>query len=192
VPDQPVVDPAVLRAVAHPVRNRVLAELHAAGPMRAADVALSLGIPANQASFHLRQLAKYGLVVEAPEAARDGRDRVWKPAAYEGLHVDLEQLERTPEGRAAGDVYRRQMGAAMVESVRRAVERQESSRRGVTVSDAAVRLTVDEARALAQEVIAVVERYAERTRSADDGAERRTYEVLQVVQPHPQDEAPDA
>ncbi|WP_299053548.1 helix-turn-helix domain-containing protein [uncultured Nocardioides sp.] len=188
MPEQPVVDPAVLRAVSHPVRNRVLAELHAAGPLRAADVAQALDIPANQASFHLRQLAKYGLVVEAPEAARDGRDRVWKPAAYEGLHLDLTRLERTPEGRAAGDVYRRQLGATLTESVARAVRRHESERRGVTVSDAAVRLTEDEARALASEVIAVVERYAERTRGATDGAHRRTFQVLQVVQPHDQDD----
>ena len=53
-------------------------ELAATGSMRAADVARELGIPANQASFHLRQLAKYGLVEEAPEAARDKRDRVWR------------------------------------------------------------------------------------------------------------------
>ena len=57
----------MLRAIAHPVRARILDELGATGPMRAADIARALGIPANQASFHLRQLAKYGLAVEAPE-----------------------------------------------------------------------------------------------------------------------------
>jgi predicted ArsR family transcriptional regulator len=60
-------DPRVLRAIAHPVRTRILEEMSASGPVRAADVAQSLGIPANQASFHLRQLAKYGMVEEAPE-----------------------------------------------------------------------------------------------------------------------------
>ena len=71
-------DPRMLRGIAHPMRNRILEEMSAGGPMRAADVAERLGIPANQASFHLRQLAKYGLVEEAPELARDGRDRVWR------------------------------------------------------------------------------------------------------------------
>lgn len=188
VPEQPVVDPAVLRAVSHPVRNRVLAELHAAGPLRAADVAQALDIPANQASFHLRQLAKYGLVVEAPEAARDGRDRVWKPAAYAGLEIDLGRLERTPEGRAAGDVYRRHLGETLARTVARAVERHEPEAHHVMLSDAAVRLTDDEARDLTRELVEVVERHAERTRSADDGAERRTFDVLQIVQPHPHDD----
>ena len=64
-------DPRILRAIAHPHRNRILSELYAAGPLRAADIAERADIPANRASFHLRQLAKYGLIVEAPEEARD-------------------------------------------------------------------------------------------------------------------------
>src|SRR5699024_11975455 len=39
-----------------------------------------LGVPANSVSYHLRILAKGGAIVEAPEAARDKRDRVWKLA----------------------------------------------------------------------------------------------------------------
>ena len=37
-------DPRVLRAIAHPVRNRILGEVTAAGHIRAADVAELLGI----------------------------------------------------------------------------------------------------------------------------------------------------
>ena len=55
---QPLSDPRVLRAIAHPVRTRILDELYASGPARAADIARGMDIPANQASFHLRQLAK--------------------------------------------------------------------------------------------------------------------------------------
>src|ERR1700752_1251514 len=93
-PEQPraVHDPQVLRAIAHPVRNRVLTELSAQGPMRAADVARELDIPANQASFHLRQLAKYGLVEEDPDAGRDKRDRVWRPTSADGVSINLTEL----------------------------------------------------------------------------------------------------
>ena len=103
-------DPRVLRAIAHPVRNRILTELDASGPMRAADVAVRLGIPANQASFHLRQLAKFGLVEEDPEAARDKRDRVWKPTEEAGYNVYLSEIEKTPGGKAASAVFRRTQG----------------------------------------------------------------------------------
>ena len=75
------------------------------GPLRAADVARELGIPANQASFHLRQLAKYGLVEEAPEEARDRRDRVWR-------RLDRLGDERQPH-RARGRPRRQGGGARL-------------------------------------------------------------------------------
>src|SRR6476469_7792909 len=96
-------DPRVLRAIAHPLRIRILHELNAAGPSRAADLAADLEIPANQASFHLRQLAKYGLVVEAPEEARDKRDRVWKLVSARGISLDIAGMDQEPGGSAAVD-----------------------------------------------------------------------------------------
>src|SRR6478736_9443743 len=102
---QAVHDPKMLRAIAHPVRNRILTELTATGPMRAADLARELDLPANQASFHLRQLAKYGLVEEDPDAARDKRDRVWRPTSEHGLMVRLDELEKQPGGKAASAVF---------------------------------------------------------------------------------------
>ncbi len=98
-------DPRVLRAIAHPVRMRILDELERHAPLRAADLAEALAIPANQASFHLRQLAKYGLVVEAPEAARDRRDRAWKPVEAT-IDIDSATMLKTPGGRAIMDVFR--------------------------------------------------------------------------------------
>src|SRR5690242_16859517 len=97
-------DPRILRAIAHPARSRILDELHAAGPLRAADVARLLGVPANQASFHLRQLAMYGLIEPAPELARDGRDRVWRTVPG-GLRYDDEDLAGDPRARSAHQVF---------------------------------------------------------------------------------------
>src|SRR6476469_4307603 len=89
-------DPKLLRAIAHPLRNRILTELEASGSLRAADIARVLDVPANQASFHLRQLAKYGLVEEDVAAARDKRDRVWRTTSAAALDVDLGTLEQAP------------------------------------------------------------------------------------------------
>src|SRR5580765_7635204 len=104
-------DPRVLRAVAHPTRGRILDELGAAGPMRAADLGEALGIPANQASFHLRQLAKYGVIQPAPEAARDKRDRVWKLQNERGFRLDVQDIEKRPGGKAAVSVFRQNKAA---------------------------------------------------------------------------------
>lgn len=180
-------DPRVLRAIAHPVRTRILEELSASGPVRAADVARDLGIPANQASFHLRQLAKYGLVEEAPEEARDKRDRVWRAVAAEGFSVNLSELAEAPGGRAAVEVFRSTKTAALHDLVDRAFAMRKEEGRGVfAVSDHALRLTDEEAHELRAEIDAVIEGWADRTRGRDPG--RRTYHVVQVVQPFADEE----
>ena len=185
---QQLSDPRVLRAIAHPVRTRILEEMSATGPVRAADVAQDLGIPANQASFHLRQLAKYGLIEEAPEEARDKRDRVWRPTAPQGFSVNLSQLADAPGGRTAVEVFRNSKMAALHEVVDRAFAMGREDGSGVfAVSDHAIRLTDEEAHELRGEIDAVLEAWADRTRGREQG--RRTYQVVQIVQPREHDVA---
>ncbi|WOF23209.1 helix-turn-helix domain-containing protein [Microbacterium betulae] len=76
----PTIPAKQLKAKAHPVRLQLEHALGRRGFARAADLAADLGLPANQISFHLRVLADAGLIEEAPEHARDRRDRVWRPA----------------------------------------------------------------------------------------------------------------
>lgn len=71
-----VADPAVMRAVAHPLRLAILTEMWDANrPLRAADLAEILGEPANSISYHVRRLRDAGYVLDAegPEGgtARD-------------------------------------------------------------------------------------------------------------------------
>lgn len=68
---------SMLKAFAHPLRQRLLQQIERHRYLRAADAAAELGEPANKISFHLRVLADAGLIEEAPEKARDRRDRVW-------------------------------------------------------------------------------------------------------------------
>ncbi|KQR39864.1 helix-turn-helix domain-containing protein [Microbacterium sp. Leaf159] len=77
--DQVWMTSAMLKAYAHPLRRRMIRLFSRREHLRAADVAADLDVPANSASFHLRVLADAGLIEEAPEHARDRRDRVWKP-----------------------------------------------------------------------------------------------------------------
>lgn len=67
----------VLKALSNPVRQNVFRTVETQGFARAADIAEALDLPANQISFHLRVLADAGMIKEAPEKARDKRDRVW-------------------------------------------------------------------------------------------------------------------
>lgn len=67
----------MLKALTHPLRRRIVRLMRSGDPMRATDLAERLDVAANSVSFHLRRLAAAGMIREAPELARDRRDRVW-------------------------------------------------------------------------------------------------------------------
>lgn len=183
---QTVSDPRVLRGIAHPLRNRILSELYATGPMRAADVAAALDVPANQASFHLRQLAKYDLVTEAPEKARDGRDRVWKVTIDGGVSFNFKEVESAPGGRAVGNVLRRDVGQRAHHAIDAALDRpadDPTDDSHVMFSDSALRLTKEEAVELAGVLTELTTTWRKKT--SGRGKDRRTYSLLQVLQPYP-------
>src|SRR5512133_618422 len=195
-------DPRILRAVAHPTRNRILSELFAAGSLRAADIARTLEIPANQASFHLRQLAKYGLVEEAPDEARDRRDRVWRLVDPDGISFRTRDVLDQPGGRAAYAVFQRNAVAWGHHLVDRSLAPEPGTERRKSVSEWALRLTAEEAGEVLEEMSDVVERWRRKTQGApgaaggdgadgdgDGGDGRTTYSVYQLIQPYP---GPDA
>jgi hypothetical protein len=147
-------------------------------------VAQRIGIPANQASFHLRQLAKYGLVEEAPELARDRRDRVWR-TQDEATELHLDLLEDTPGGQAAVNVFRRQMAERAHTLVDAAYTAGRVAGSSVTVIEDSVALTQEEAVELAEELTALTQRWHARTQGREQ-AGRRTYHLLQILQPFPE------
>jgi DNA-binding transcriptional ArsR family regulator len=85
-------DPKAMRALAHPVRLQLLEELADAGTLTATQAAERLGESPSNVSFHLRQLAKYGYVVEAEGGT--GRQRPWKLKSlgmrWSDVHEDAE------------------------------------------------------------------------------------------------------
>ncbi|MGI5491863.1 ArsR/SmtB family transcription factor [Microtetraspora malaysiensis] len=72
-----VTDVRVLRALAHPARLAILSRLQTEGPATATECAEVAGLSPSACSYHLRQLAKHGLVADAPPRG-DGRERVWR------------------------------------------------------------------------------------------------------------------
>jgi predicted ArsR family transcriptional regulator len=182
---RPMSDPRVLRAIAHPTRGRILDELGATGPMRAADVGEALGIPANQASFHLRQLAKYGVILPAPEAARDKRDRVWKLPDERGFRLDVQDIEKQPGGKSAVSVFRQNKAAwahRLVDEVFSFKKRKDTFS---AIVDQTMKLTKDEAAEFMGEVDEVLATWADKTRGRS--RDRRTYVFYSMVQPYPED-----
>jgi DNA-binding transcriptional ArsR family regulator len=74
-PIREITDPRMLRAMAHPLRIKLLNQLAVFGPATATELAEKLGDTAANCSWHLRQLAKFGLIEDMPGP---GRNRPWR------------------------------------------------------------------------------------------------------------------
>jgi DNA-binding transcriptional ArsR family regulator len=72
-------DARQMRAVAHPTRLALIGLLRREGPLTATQAGARLGESSGSMSFHLRQLAKYGLVEETGEGT--GRQKPWRATA---------------------------------------------------------------------------------------------------------------
>ncbi|WP_380167825.1 helix-turn-helix domain-containing protein [Jannaschia sp. R86511] len=97
-----------LRAVAHPLRMRLIALLRRHGPSTASRLGREVGESSGSTSYHLRQLARYGLVELDPEQP-NRRDKLWR-ATTDSTDVDVRDLAEDPAGRAAlGRVVRMQV-----------------------------------------------------------------------------------
>jgi DNA-binding transcriptional ArsR family regulator len=85
-------DPRALRAYAHPIRLALVGALRRQGPLTATRAGELLGESPASCSFHLRQLAKYGLVEEV--GSHRGRERPWRATA---LYTQLPKVADTPQ-----------------------------------------------------------------------------------------------
>ena len=92
----PALGTAALRALAHPLRVRILDELSMYGPLTASGLGERLGESSGSTSYHLRQLEKHGLVAE--DVGRGtGRERWWMRAPGS---ITLPDAHQQPEGSA--------------------------------------------------------------------------------------------
>jgi DNA-binding transcriptional ArsR family regulator len=78
-------DASVMRALAHPARIAMLEYLFAGNSGTATELAEVCGLSPSATSYHLRALAKAGLIEEAPNRG-DGRERVWR-SSFHGFNV---------------------------------------------------------------------------------------------------------
>jgi DNA-binding transcriptional ArsR family regulator len=98
-----ITDARVLRAMAHPLRVRIMNTLLLMGTATATQIAEAVGDTPANCSWHMRQLAKYGFVEEAPGGT--GRERPWRVVVVSRSWDDQgDDAEFTIAGDAAADV----------------------------------------------------------------------------------------
>jgi len=152
-----VTDPLAMRALAHPLRLDLIEVLTALGPATAATCARHLGTSQASCSFHLRQLAKYGFVEQAP-ASGDRRERPWRL-------TDLEQSWSSDAGPAAEQldrVFIQREADRMRGWLAASADEPEPWRRAAFVGGMTLPVTADELESLGERLRGVLEPYLER------------------------------
>ena len=177
--DEVRLSPVSLRGLAHPLRVRMLELLREEGPATATGLAERLGQSTGATSYHLRQLAAYGFVVE--DVGRGvGRERWWR-AAHRSTVFDGDTGRAAP---VEGEAYLRAVAAYYADRVDRwlgELPAQPERWRGCSeLSDWRLRLTPAEAKDLREAIFALAQRYRRADEAGPDTPDEAEQVVLQV------------
>jgi DNA-binding transcriptional ArsR family regulator len=159
---------AGLRALSHPTRLKMLMMLRLEGPATATQLAQELKLNTGATSYHLRQLAEHGFIVEDAERG-DARDRWWK-AAHEATRADL-GTQTTEEEAESKEAYLHSVALLYTETLMQyAAEHRflpQAWQTASTTSDWHLRLTPERADELLGELVAVIDRWSEQEDAED-------------------------
>jgi DNA-binding transcriptional ArsR family regulator len=158
-----VQDPRALRALAHPLRGRLLGVLRLDGPATATQLGYRLGESSGSTSYHLRQLASYGFVEDMPGEG-SGRERWWR-ALHRSTHWEAADFLADPAAREVVDELlllsvdqRRRTLAAYIDQRRELGDDWEPAG---SLNDYAMRMQPEDAVAMADELNAVLARWSD-------------------------------
>jgi DNA-binding transcriptional ArsR family regulator len=151
-----------MRALAHPIRLRLLELLAHEGELTATEAGERIGESPASCSFHLRQLAKYGFVEESPRTG-GGRRRPWRRT---GVGMRFTDVHEDPETAQAAIALERVLRDRYLARAQRGLDARLAQppewRAVLGASDFTLYVTPDELKALDDEVVALVRRYDER------------------------------
>lgn len=169
-----------LKALAHPVRLTMLGKLRIEGPATASSLAAQLGLNSGATSYHLRQLAEAGLVVEVPDRGNK-RDRWWQ-AAHESTVTEPSRVDDVEERAVLGAYHRvvaHQAAAQIEQAAAEVPELPKGWADVVGASDYNVYLTPEQVSRVKQAVHAILSEVAEVDRDAENAPDDAAAVVFQ-------------
>ncbi|MDO9456469.1 transcriptional regulator [Nocardioides sp.] len=167
--DGPTITPTPhqLRALAHPVRLRMLGMLRLDGPATATSLATRLGLNSGATSYHLRTLAQHGFVLDDAERG-NGRERWWK-AAHTSTYTQT--AESGTEAADSEDAFLQSAAVVYTEWLQRAMEERpllpQPWRDASTFSDWVQLVTPTKAKAVMDAVSEILEAVDDQPDEAD-------------------------
>ena len=166
-------DARTMRALAHPARIEIVEHLSVTGEaVTATQCAGMVGLSPSATSYHLRELAKYGLVEQAPSRG-DGRERLWRSTnASLWIEGDSAQPEAVAAERALIELYLNRDQGRLREWVGRQAQEPAQWRDASALMSQHLLVTAEELAELSKQVRALMEPYQmrERQAAAPDGA----------------------
>jgi DNA-binding transcriptional ArsR family regulator len=177
-----VSDPKAVRALAHPLRIQLIGLLREHGPMTATGLAARVGESSGSTSYHLRELARHGLIAEERDRG-SARERYWRAI---GRHFEFRPSEHTsPEGRKAMAQLRARIaerwGTSMVRFLEDADEYEPEWQDAVIALREPIVVTVDELTELDAKLEALLRPYrSDRRQGAPKSARNVTFSVLAI------------
>lgn len=162
-------DPQVLRALAHPLRARLLGLLRVEGPSTASRLAGRVGQSSGVTSYHLRQLQQYGFVSEV-EGRGTARERWWQ-AEHTSTSWEPDELVDQPGGLEANAEMQRLQVEVMGRELRAwlTADQPREWATAAALSDHVLHLTPAQTRQVLEELYAVLDRWAELHREPGEG-----------------------
>ncbi|PFG36250.1 helix-turn-helix protein [Flavimobilis soli] len=160
-----VTDLDTLRAVTHPLRMRILGTLRLEGPATASELARALGESSGSTSYHLRQLERYGYVVDDVPDGDDDRPASRRERRWRAAHQQTELPAELWSGEGGREAHA-QLAARQTEHLRRGIaariETTDPADPAYEHSDYLVHLDREGAQAMLAELREVVLRYTGR------------------------------
>lgn len=162
-----------MRALAHPLRMRVLGELRINGPRTVGGLCDVFDEAPGTLSYHLGKLAEFGFVEEAPELSTDRRERWWR-AVHEFTNIEVDP-DAPADERLAIAVVRHQIIDTYAATLHRAIDAEASLppewAKSSGSSDVAAYLTAEEFAEASDELQGVLQKWHARSDRNRDGAE---------------------
>jgi DNA-binding transcriptional ArsR family regulator len=183
-------DPRALRAYAHPTRLALVRLLRREGPSTATRAAEATGESVASCSYHLRMLAKYGLVEEAEGG--QGREKPWQATTQ---YTNWPGYSEDPSVAEAAGALSLTLVEQYFTEMTRWLERRGSEppewQEAAPVGDMGVYVTAAELKALGEKAWELLKPYAER--AADPQLRPQGARLVTYVQfAHPAREFPGA
>jgi len=175
-------DAALMRAMTHPARIAIIDHLQLGEPATATELARIAGLSPSATSYHLRALAKTGLIEDAPSRG-DGRERVWR-SAVRGLDIEPGQDSSMGDWTAAGELaalYLDRDDARARAWFDRAREESPEWYDVTILASNKVKVTPDELRALNAQILALIEPYTAMVRTDAPPEARHVHLIYRAI-----------